>query len=81
TDTRLFAHHIDLHRQWDFNNPIAEVYKHPTEAKWGLRNLSPQTWTYQIQDGETKPLESGKTISLTASLKIQFPTASGEILL
>ena len=31
-DTKLFLHHIDPDRKYDFSSPVAEVSRHPTES-------------------------------------------------
>jgi DNA-directed RNA polymerase subunit RPC12/RpoP len=79
-DTKLYPHHIDLQRQYDFSIPLAEITQNPQNPQiWGLKNLSNQDWTVTIEDNNIKTVASGKSVKITANTKINFSTAQGEI--
>ncbi len=79
-DTLLYPHHLDTWRPYDFDTPVAEVTQHPQNPQiWGLRNLSTQKWTSQNADGEVNEVESGKTVTLSPGLRIQFGSREGEV--
>ncbi|MEP7305869.1 MAG: serine/threonine protein kinase [Acidobacteriota bacterium] len=79
-DTRLFPHHVDDRCGYDFSEPIAEVAKHPTDARiWGLKNVSKTQWTGQIADGTTRDVPPGRSVTLAAGTRINFGQREGEI--
>lgn len=79
-DTRLYPHHVDHNRAYDFERPVAEVSRHPTDARiWGLRNLSDSAWTAVTGGGEVRTVEPGRSVTLTADLRIQFGAAEGQV--
>src|SRR5437763_503202 len=44
-DTRLYPHHIDDYRMYDFSQPVAEMTQHPKDPNvWGIKNLSDEPW-------------------------------------
>lgn len=80
-DTRLFPHHVDEQRPYDFTSPIAEVARHPSDPdRWGLRNLTAQSWHLQI-NGDPAPVEvaPGRTAALSNGARINFGPSEGEI--
>ncbi len=79
-DTKLFAHHVDEEKKYDFTQPVAAVTKHPSDPSiWGLKNLSVQTWSATNQRGEVKDVSPGRSVSLALGMKINFGHAEGEI--
>lgn len=79
-DTRLYPHHLDPQRLYDFGAPWAEVARHPTRADlWGLKNLSDGKWVMTDADGEAKDVEPGRSVGLASGAKIRFGAATGEI--
>jgi eukaryotic-like serine/threonine-protein kinase len=80
-DTRLFPHHIDEQRPYDFALPLAVVTRHPSEPdRWGLRNDSAQSWYIQLPS-ESSPVEvpPGKSAALVNGIRINFGPSEGEI--
>jgi hypothetical protein len=78
--TKLFAHHIDSTRLYDFAAPIAEAVQHSVQTQvLGLRNLSGQRWMYQGPDREIKEVGPSQTCWLVSGATINFGTASGEV--
>ncbi len=79
SDTKLFPHHLDPSRLYDFSRPIAEVTQHPTNpGLWGLRNLSGDDWTVTVA-GNTKTVEPTRSVSLAPGTQIAFGASTGEI--
>ncbi len=79
-DTRLFPHHVDVQRKWDFSRPVAEVTRHPTDPSiWGLKNLSSEKWVLTKSDGSIQEVEVGRSAPLAVGSKINFGSIEGEI--
>ena len=79
-DTRLFPHHVDDQRSYDFTRPIAEVIRHPANPGiWGLKNLSQDKWVTTSPDGDVKDVEPGRSVTIAVGAKINFGKAEGEI--
>lgn len=79
-DTRLYPHHVDDQRLYDFTQPVAEVTRHPTNPNlWGLKNLSAEKWVITLPDGTFKDVEPGRSVSLAVGTKINFGQKEGEI--
>jgi DNA-binding helix-hairpin-helix protein with protein kinase domain len=79
-DARLFPHHVDDERRYDFGQALAEVTRHPTEANlWGLKNLSRQNWSATTARGEVKDVAPGRSVTLAMGTRINFGRAEGEI--
>lgn len=79
-DTRLFPHHVDASRLYDFSLPVAEIVRHPKQANvWGLKNLSPSSWSITTVSGETHAVEPGRSLTLARGTRIAFGQRTGEI--
>ena len=79
-DTKLFLHHIDPDRKYDFSNPVAEVSRHPTEPRvWGLRNLSTYPWKVNRTNGDIIEVNSKQSFSLVPGTQIDFGTSKGMV--
>jgi hypothetical protein len=79
-DTELFPHHTDPNKYYDFSNVVAKVNQHPQNPNiWGLKNLSPDTWSVTLDDGTMKAIASGQSITLSAGISINFGQAHGQI--
>lgn len=77
-DTKLYPHHLG--DSYDFSRPIAEVVRHPQDPSvWGLKNLSPQSWTSVGGDGTNKEVAAGRSVTLAVGTRVQFGPAEGEI--
>jgi DNA-binding helix-hairpin-helix protein with protein kinase domain len=77
---KLYPHHLDEHRQFDFSTVLAEVARHPTDPKiWGLKNCTPVKWVMTGADGITKEVDPGRSAVLAANSKIRFGQTEGEI--
>jgi hypothetical protein len=79
--TKLFPHHLDPLRLYDFSAPCAEVTAHPTQPDvLGLKNLSAQPWNYQGPDrGPAREVAPGRNCRIAAGASIQFGRVAGEI--
>lgn len=79
-DTKLFPHHIDENRLYDFSTPVAAIAVHPTNPNIrGLKNLSPDKWFITAPDGSLKDVSPEKSVTLAIGTKIQFGKIEGEI--
>ncbi|HYP27254.1 MAG TPA: serine/threonine protein kinase [Blastocatellia bacterium] len=79
-NTKLFPHHVDEQRLYDFTSPIAEVAEHPTTpGVWGLRNLSQDKWVSTSADGKVKDVGPGRNVALAGGTRINFGRIEGEI--
>jgi len=79
SDTKLFPHHLDPLRLYDFSKPAAEVTQHPTNPNlWGLRNLTGDDWK-AVVGGNEKVVEPTRSVSLASGTSIDFGNARGEI--
>jgi DNA-binding helix-hairpin-helix protein with protein kinase domain len=79
-DTKLFPHHVDDQRMYDFSAPVAEVAVHPTNPNvWGLKNLSDQNWFVTSAQGGVKDVPPQRSVTLAPGTKIQLGKAEGEI--
>ena len=79
-DTRLFPHHVDPDRTYDFVHPVAEVSRHPRDpSKWGLKNLSTGKWTFTADGGRLTDVEPGRSVPLANGVRINFGAVEGEV--
>ena len=79
-DTRLYPHHVDDARLYDFSAPVAEVTRHPTNPGiWGLKNLSGVKWVTTTAEGVVNDVEPGRSVSLANGTRINFGKAEGEV--
>jgi serine/threonine protein kinase len=79
-DGKLFPHHIDSTKEFDFSTPLAEVTRHPTDLNvWGLKNCSTQKWVITAPDNSMKDIEPGRSVRLADKTKIHFGKVDGEI--
>jgi eukaryotic-like serine/threonine-protein kinase len=78
-DTRLYPHHVDKQRLYDFSAPIAEVTQHPKDPTiWGLKNVGSEKWTITRDDGQThQDVEPEQSVRLTVGLSINFGKQEG----
>ena len=79
-DTKLFPHHTDDNRLYDFSRAVAEVTAHPTEKNIrGLKNLSNEKWVVTTTDGNIRDVKPNRSVTLADGIKIQFGKAEGII--
>lgn len=79
SDTKLYPHHLDPLRLYDFTRPAAEVAQHPTNPNlWGLKNLSGDDWKVTV-GGFEKTVEPLRSVSLAPGTVIDFGNVKGEI--
>ncbi len=79
-DSRLYPHHIDDQRAYDFSQPIAELSRHPQNpALWGLKNLGQEKWVAAFPDGGVRDIDPGRSVPLNVGLRINFGKVEGEI--
>lgn len=79
-DSKLYPHHTDPDRPYDFSEQVAEVAIRAAQPSvWGLTNLSTANWTAELPDRSLFDLPPGKSVPLTSGLKINFGTLIGEV--
>jgi eukaryotic-like serine/threonine-protein kinase len=79
-DAKLFPHHVDALRMYDFSAPVAEVTVHPRDpAIWGLKNLSNEKWLCATANGAGKEVATGRSVTLATGTTIDFGRTQGEI--
>jgi DNA-binding helix-hairpin-helix protein with protein kinase domain len=79
-DTKLFPHHVDEQRLYDFTEPVAEVSRHPSNPGiWGLKNLSQDRWVTTSAEGAVKDVEPGRSLTIAVGTRVNFGKAEGEI--
>lgn len=80
SDTKLFPHHLDEQKNYDFSVTMAEVNQHPKNPSiWGLKNLSSEKWVRVTPDGAAQDVTPGQSVTLAKGMKIHFGKADGEI--
>jgi hypothetical protein len=78
-DARLYPHHVDEQRLYDFSQPVAAVTRHPAHPSiWGLKNLSQENWVISGMDG-LRDVPPGRSVTLTPGLRIHFGRTQGEV--
>ncbi len=78
--TRLYYHHIDYDRQYDFTKPVVEVTQHPKHPDiWGIKNLSEEKWVSTTVEGTITDIVPGRNVKLARGTKINFGKVEGEI--
>lgn len=79
-DSKLYGHHLQDGRDFEYDEPVAEVSRHPTDPNiWGLKNLTDKKWVATLADGILRDIEPGRSVPLAANVKINFGTIDGEI--
>lgn len=79
-DTRIYPHHIQDQRAYDFSRPVAEVTRHPRNPQvWGLKNLSREKWVMTTPKEVTQDVPPGKNVPLIHGTRIHFGHRQGEI--
>lgn len=79
-DTKLFSHHVDDQKMYDFTQPIAAVSQHPKDPSiWGLKNLSSEKWVVTCDNGDIRDVEPQRNATLGSNIKINFGNVEGEI--
>lgn len=79
-DTRLFPHHVDDEKLYNFSQPVAEVARHPQDPNiWGLKNLSTEKWVINSTDGTVKDVAPHSSFTLRVGTRINFGKSEGEI--
>ena len=79
-DSKLFPHHVNEQRLYDFSKPVAEVSRHPTDPRvWGLKNVSGSAWVVTTPDGNTREVDDGRSATLAVGTKIRMGQLEAEI--
>ncbi len=75
-DTRLYPHHVDTRRPFDFSQPVAAVNAGPPMA---LQNLSAQKWVMRTTEGATQEILPGAGAPLADRSTINFGNLEGVV--
>ncbi|MGH9468094.1 MAG: protein kinase domain-containing protein [Terriglobales bacterium] len=80
-DTKLYPHHVDESRPYDFSAPVAAVTPHPSQpGVWGLTNCGAEPWMFHRgSDPAARTLAPGQSLSLAPGVVIQFGKCEGEV--
>jgi eukaryotic-like serine/threonine-protein kinase len=79
-DTKIYPHHVNREKKWDFSQPVAQVNRHPADPnRWGLKNVSGERWVITKPDGTKQDVAVGQNAPLVVNLKINFGSTEGEI--
>jgi eukaryotic-like serine/threonine-protein kinase len=79
-DSKLYPHHVDNDKLYDFSLPVAEVNQHPQKpGVWGLKNLGTEKWVFNTPDNQVADVEPDQSIRLTVGSKINFGKKTGEV--
>lgn len=79
-DTRLYPHHLDPDRRYDYSESLAQVQRHPSDPhRWGLQNLGAEKWVLTGADGTLRDIEPGRSAGLNPGVRVQFGKRDGEI--
>jgi hypothetical protein len=79
-DGRLYPHHLDPAKDFDFAGASAEVGTHPADPNvWGLKNCTGEKWGATMPDGSVKDIEPGRSVRLADKTKVNFGKVEGEI--
>ena len=79
-DTKLYPHHLDRNRPYDFSHPLAEIAFHPTNPHvWGLKNLAEDKWVATTAGGEVRDVQPGRTVTIATGTRIHFGASEGEL--
>jgi len=80
-DTRIYNHHVDPSRSFEFSNPVAEVIQNPHDPKiWGLRNLTGHPWKCITMTGQHIEIPAGRSVSVIVGTRIDFGCSEAQIL-
>ena len=78
-DAKLYPHHVDDQRLYDFSRPVAAVNRHPQNPSlWGLQNVSGEKWVIAAADG-VKDVAPGRNVTLMPGVRINFGRLEGEV--
>ena len=79
-DSRLYFHHVDSSRRFDFSRAVAAMAQNPQNPSiWGLNNLGDSGWVATFPDATMRHIEPGRSVALARGLRINFGKAEGEI--
>lgn len=77
---KLFPHHVDPRRLYDFSTPVAEVTVHPNDPRiWGLKNLSDSSWTALATEGVARVVTAGSSVVIRPGTLINLGNSEGRI--
>jgi serine/threonine protein kinase len=80
-NTKLYPHHIDPGRSYDFHHPIGEVVQHPNDPSvWGVQNAGHSKWVVSTDGGVTnQDVAIGQSVRISYGTSINFGKREGQI--
>ena len=80
-DNELHPHHFDPLASERIDIPLAIVEAHPVKAAvLGLKNLSSETWTAELENGESSPVAPGQRCNLGLLVRLHTSLGSVELI-
>jgi eukaryotic-like serine/threonine-protein kinase len=71
--TRIWNHHVARLPSYDFETPVAEVARHPTQpGVWGLTNIGDANWVVRPPNGDDRTIEPGRSFALVPGTVFRF---------
>lgn len=83
-DATLYEFHVNPQtsasdHRFAFENPVAEVAKHPTKDIWGLKNLSSNDWRIEKKNGDSHVVPRGRSVSFSDEMVIDFGQRKAQV--
>lgn len=79
-DAKLFPHHLDPAKDFDFTRTCGELGRHPSAPDvWGLKNCTGENWTVMTPDGTLLQVLPGRHVGLRHGVTVDFGNARGTI--
>lgn len=79
-DTKLYDCQLDKHSSYEFDTPVAEVVRHPSNPNiWGLKNLTGHDIFAEMPGAAVTTVPNGKSTTLANDLTINFGKAKGVV--
>ena len=75
--TRLYRHHVA--RNYDYEEQLGEVTRHPTRDVWGLRNTSGSAWEVVVPGREPARVEPGQSVALVPDTLIRVGSVEARL--
>jgi len=80
-DKRLFPHHTERDRWYDFTAATAVMVQSPDRSgPWELCNLSTGAWRVTLPDHSTRTIDPHRTIALVPGMRIDFGARCAEVI-
>src|SRR4051794_30704145 len=69
--SKIYLHHVQPERRFDFTQPVAEVVPHPSARGInGLKNTSTTRWNVHTKDSGLEGVDPGRSVTLSSGVRI-----------